>query len=245
MWVHTEIMMPQFATPINGTDASFERVALQSPIPVVAVFWSPQETPRAQLNALLEQVTHAYSGEATIVKLESADAPDTQKRYDVDSLPQFLFFRGGRLVARARGMPSVEALRPWIEYLLGRGPRPVTRKPVRAQAPQTGDGHPVTVTDTNFEQVVVRAARPVLVDFWASWCGPCRTVAPIVEQLAGEFAGRATVAKLDVDANPATSRRYGVQSIPTLIYYKGGREVDRVVGAGSADVMRQKLAALV
>jgi len=178
------------------------------------------------------------------VKLEAADAPQTRATFSVVSLPQFLFFREGKLIARAKGMPSADALRPWIEYLLGRGPRPLTKKARQGQSAPSG-GHPVTVTDANFEQVVVRAAGPVLVDFWASWCGPCRMVAPIVEQLAGEFAGRATVGKVDVDANPATAQRFGVQSIPTLIYFKAGREVDRVVGAGSADVLRQKLAALV
>jgi thioredoxin 1 len=210
----------------------------------VAVFWSPQKTDREDLNTLLGQVTRAYGSEVSTVKLDSADAPDTSGRYALESLPQFLFFRDGRLVARAKGMPTLSALRPWIEYLLGRGPIPAARKPHQAQAPP-GGGHPLTVTDADFDQIVLRAGSPVLVDFWAAWCGPCRMVAPIVEQLANEFAGRATVAKLDVDANPGVSRRFGVQSIPTLIFFKGGREVDRIVGAGSADVMRQKLAALI
>jgi thioredoxin 1 len=134
-------------------------------------------------------------------------------------------------------------LRPWVEYLLERGPKPVSKRPKKEQAPPASD-HPLTVTDTDFERVVLEASVPVLVDFWAAWCGPCRMVAPTVEQLASQFAGRALVTKLDVDANPATAQRYGVQSIPTLIYFRNGQEVDRVLGAQPAHVLHQKLEAL-
>ena len=235
--------MVQFDTPINATDASFERVVMQASLPVVAVFWSARETARQQLNAVLEQTAAEYAGQALVVKLDVADAPQSQTTYDVDTVPQFLFFRGGQLVARARGMPSAKALRPWVEYLLGRGPKPVSKKPPPKEAP-AGDGHPLTVTDDDFERVVLGADVPVLVDFWAIWCGPCRMVTPVVEEMAKEFAGRALTAKLDVDANPMTAQRYGVMSIPTLIYFQNGREVDRVVGAQSASVLRQKLEAL-
>jgi thioredoxin 2 len=93
------------------------------------------------------------------------------------------------------------------------------------------DGRPVTVTDASFATEVERSPLPVLLDLWAPWCGPCRMVAPVVEELAKEMAGRVRVGKLNVDENPATAGRFRVQSIPTLLVLKGGQEVDRIVGA--------------
>ena len=236
--------MVQYDTPINGNDASFDRVVLQAPLPAVAVFWSAHETPRQQLNDVLAQTASEYAGEALIVKLDVADTPQARAQFGVDTLPQFLFFRQGKLVARAKGMPSAPALRPWVEYLLERGPRPATRKPSQAQAKTgTSNGHAVTVTDGDFQQTVLGADKPILVDFWAAWCGPCRMVGPVVDQLAQEFSGRALVAKLDVDANQMTAQRYGVMSVPTLILFQNGQEVDRVMGAQPIHVLRQRLEA--
>ena len=91
-------------------------------------------------------------------------------------------------------------------------------------------GNVVNVTDVSFETDVLQSGVPVLVDFWASWCGPCKMVGPIVEELADDFAGKVKVCKLNVDENTKTAQAYGVMSIPTLILFKNGKEVDRVVG---------------
>jgi len=87
------------------------------------------------------------------------------------------------------------------------------------------------VNDKNFAEEVLSAQLPVLVDFWATWCGPCRSISPIIEELAKEFTGRIKVTKLNVDENPATPSQYGVRGIPTLILFKGGKILDQIVGA--------------
>ena len=116
----------------------------------------------------------------------------------------------------------------------------------KAGAQQAGaaDGQkPVTVTDQTFrEQVLNVKDRPVLVDAWAAWCGPCRMIAPVLDQLAAESGGRYVIAKLNVDENPRTSAEFGIQSIPTLLIFKNGKLVDRLVGVQPKQAIASKLA---
>jgi thioredoxin 1 len=101
----------------------------------------------------------------------------------------------------------------------------------------------VEITDTNFEEIIA-SGKPVLVDFWAEWCGPCKMIGPSVEELAGEFEGKAVVGKLNVDSNPMASAKFGVRSIPTLLFFKNGQIVDKQVGAVAKSVLSQKLNAV-
>ena len=89
----------------------------------------------------------------------------------------------------------------------------------------------VNVTDASFENDVLKSTQPVLIDFWATWCGPCRAIAPVVEQLAGEYAGKVKVVKVNIDENPKTPTQYDVRSIPTLLMFKDGKVVGQIVGA--------------
>ena len=101
--------------------------------------------------------------------------------------------------------------------------------------------HPIDVTDSSFDEEVIQADTPVLVDFWADWCAPCKMIAPIVEELAGEFDGKIKFAKLDVDSNPKSASSYGIRGIPTMLIFNGGEPVDQMVGAVPKSVIKKKL----
>lgn len=99
----------------------------------------------------------------------------------------------------------------------------------------------IEVNDANFEEVVINSDKPVLVDFWAEWCGPCRIVGPIVEELSRDYEGKLVVTKLDVDSNPETAVKFGIRNIPTILFFKGGQVVEKHVGAAPKAALSAKV----
>jgi len=106
------------------------------------------------------------------------------------------------------------------------------------------DAKYVTLTDQSFEGEVLNSSQPVLVDFWATWCGPCRAIAPIIEELAGQYEGKVKIAKIDVDENQGTAGKYNVRSIPTLLFFQNGKVVDQIVGSAPKSALEGRLNAL-
>ena len=247
-------MLAVFDVPVKTSAQNLERV-LMAGLPMLLVFETPDcEHCRAMIPTL-EELARAYVGQALIVRVENVKDGALMDRYRVARVPTLVFWKAGRECARIEGAVNIEAVRAHLEYLLERGPEPspvsgpsgLLKSQQPAGAATTGDknGHAasgvIVVTDDTFETRVLQSPLPALVDFWAPWCGPCRTVSPLVEEIAREYAGRLRVAKVNTDENPRWAGRLSIMGIPTLILFKRGREADRIVGAAPKSVLTQRV----
>ena len=233
--------MPRdFDTVLASSDLSLDRV-LNAGLPVLMVFYEG-ELPSG-LRQAMDALARQYAGKALIVMLSRNDAPQAASRFGVRRFPTLVTAREGKMVTSDEAI-SPEALKPHLAHLLGEGPRPAPRTTAQpgATPKQAGASQPVSVGEADFDREVLRADRPVLVDFWAPWCAPCRMVAPALESLARDHGKALKIAKVNVDENPGLASRYRAMSIPTMIVIQGGREVDRWVGALPESALRSRVA---
>jgi thioredoxin 1 len=196
------------------------------------------------------RLAREQAGKLLVVKIQVKDNPEVTRRFNVTQSPAWVGWRDNQALSQAEAITSRDLERQ-IAYLIGKGPKPAPDRPSENGAPrqttssssreQQGSAHPRQVTDATFDQEVLRSPIPVLVDFWAPWCGPCRMVEPTLEKLAREQGDRLKIAKINVDENPALSERYGVGSIPTMLVVRNGQIVDRWSGALPEPALRSRL----
>jgi thioredoxin 1 len=227
-----------FDTPITTSDQSLDRV-LAAGLPVALVFLNGS-APLA-LEEAMNRLARENAGQLLVVRTDVKDSPEAARRYQVQMTPAVVTVRDGQILTQASSITGSD-LEKHIAYLLGKGPKPEIPRPATAAEGRRPSGKPLVVTDATFDREVLRASEPVLVDFWAPWCGPCRMTEPIVEKLAGELSGRLRVAKVNVDENPGIAARYNVQGIPTMLIVKNGQVIDRWSGALPEPAMRSRVA---
>jgi thioredoxin len=237
-------------TPIRTGAQNLGRI-LDASLPSLLVFETPDCEPCRSLIPTLKSLARDFAGKVLIVRVEDAQQEAVSRRFNVRHAPTLVLWQAGKEVGRIEGAARIDQIRDHLDYLLGHGLRPATTtgpsitlrgnlpnnlpgtNPVKQEyrSPAQETHAPQNVTDATFEAQVLRSPLPVLVDFWAPWCGPCRMVSPVVEEIGRQHAGKMKVVKVNTDENPANASRLGIQGIPTLILFQNGREVDRMVGA--------------
>lgn len=214
--------MPIFDTPISTDDNNLKKVLKQNKPAVLVLYNSTLDKP---LEDTLNKEAKKNAGDLLLVRVDVAQNPDTLIRYGEPTLPALVTFTDNARVKSDEAAIRPKDVRNHIKHLLNDKPLP------QKTGNSAVSNKPITVTDKNFRKEVLKSKVPVLVDFWADWCGPCHQIAPHIDQIAKEYAGKVKVVKLNVDQNRVISGRYNIRSIPTMIVFEGGQPASRVTGA--------------
>ncbi|RMF77082.1 MAG: thioredoxin [Chloroflexi bacterium] len=235
--------------PVVEINSENYKQVMKQKLPVVLMLFDGSEGRDKPLEDAVNRAAKKYKGEAVFGCLDTDAHPEIFAKYDDLELPAVVTlgkkgFFGRKTKSYGEGIRPAD-LRAHVDYLLGNGPEPedefdeeeFVAKRAKKKRKKGGAAH---VTDSTFKKVVLKSDIPVLVDFWAEWCGPCRALAPFIDEMADEYRGRVKIVKLDTDANPMMKMQYQVTSIPTLIIFKDGEIWERRTG-GTPQVIREVL----
>jgi thioredoxin 1 len=228
--------------PLTITGAELED-ALQTQLPVLLLVWNG-ETLKADVKNELDKAAKDYAGRILVVKADVSKSPDVAQYFDLGKHPVLIGWLNGEILAR-RNRPWNTDVQGMVEELVKHAPELPVAAVEEKKEQEMIDNVPVHVTEQSFESVVINSPIPVLVDFWAAWCGPCRQVAPILDKLAVEFAGKIRIAKVDTDANQRLSQAFQIMSIPTLMFVKNHKIVGQQAGALPEHILRDAINQLI
>jgi len=206
---------------------NWEQEVLNSDVPVLVDFWAPWCGPCRIIAPIIEELAEELEGKVKVCKLNTDENPNIAMRYGIRAIPTLMIFKDGKPVETMVGVQPKEAIKEKLKQLLN--------------ARRNKMGKVCIVNENNWEEEVLNSDLPVLVDFWAPWCGPCRLIAPIIEELAEELEGKAKICKLNTDENPNIAMRYGIRAIPTIMVFKNGQVVDTRVGVQPKEVLKSLL----
>ncbi len=217
--------MAVFDTPITTDDQGLKKV-MTLPLPVLLYLYDGTSP---ALDEALNRAAREHAGKLLVARVNISENPQTHAQYNRPGLPALLTLDEGEVESRAEHIRPAD-IDEHVDFLLGHGPKP-TETTAQAEARAASGAAPFAVSDGTFQHEVLQSEVPVLVDFWAPWCGPCHMVAPTLERLAQQYAGQIRIAKLNVDQNPMSARQYQATSIPLLVMFKNGKPVGKLVGA--------------
>ncbi len=225
-------------TALIATDATLDQI-LDAKTPVLMLLWNG-ESLRSDFKTEFDKVVTEHGNRLKIVKINTSENPAAAERFEVSKHPVIVGWYDGTQIARRS--------RPWGTDVKALAEQLLTSLPADSNPPQEvikAHNAPIKVTDATFQEMVIDSELPVVVDFWAPWCGPCKKIAPALEKLAAEFAGQVVIAKVNTDENPGLSQAFRIESIPTLMLVKNKKRVQQVAGAYPEAAMRDMIKQLI